>query len=199
MGSYVTANFVLSSLIFLLETETDCISSMLCPISRYIPHICAREVKYQTHFTDVNNVHYGSMTRISMGVCSHPCFADAKITHKQRMRSEQFVTFLWYYIYWRESRNLFMITNSVIPIVSIVDHGGSVSEHLDRDLSRKRIVCHWKDVRLCRSHPKYSDIYFIFLWKSWHLTLSSTIFWTSDIDGVHTTERKNKRWDICEI
>ena len=51
-----------------------------------------------------------------------------------------------------------MITNSVIPIVSIVDHGGSVSERLDRDPSRKRIVCHWKDVRLCTSHPKYSDI-----------------------------------------
>ena len=93
MGSYVTANFVLSSLIFLLEAETDCISSMLCPISRYIPHICAREVKYQTHFTDVNNVHYASMAWISMGVCSHPCFADAKITREQWIRSEQFVTF----------------------------------------------------------------------------------------------------------
>ena len=41
-----------------------------------------------------------------------------------------------------------MITDSPIPIVSIVGHEGSVAEHPDRDLSRKRKVCYWRDVRL---------------------------------------------------
>ena len=41
-----------------------------------------------------------------------------------------------------------MITDSLIPIVSIVGHESSVAEHPDWDLSKKQIVCCWRDVRL---------------------------------------------------
>ena len=59
-----------------------------------------------------------------------------------------------------------MIIDPLIPIVCIVGREGSDAERLDRDFSRKRIVCYWRDVRLCMLHPKYSDIHFIFIWKS---------------------------------
>ena len=59
-----------------------------------------------------------------------------------------------------------MIIDSLIPIVSIVGREGNAEERPDRDLSRKRIVCYWRDVRLCMLHPKYSDIHFIFIRKS---------------------------------
>ena len=41
-----------------------------------------------------------------------------------------------------------MIIDSLIPIVIIVGREGSATERPDRDLSRKRIVCYWRDVKL---------------------------------------------------